>query len=99
MKKRTLSPSVFLAIKIKRNIQYMYKQKCCEEKHVDLLLIGENERDTMFLSNILTLSCMIILYIVKENIFVVIVYKLVVQKKYLNVILKTALKLMVSKKL
>ena len=34
----------------------------------------------MFLSKILIFSCMIILYITKENIFVVIVYKLLVQK-------------------
>ena len=34
----------------------------------------------MFLSKILILSCMIILYIVEENIFVIIVYKLLVQK-------------------
>ena len=48
-----------------------------------LFLIGEKEkRDTMFLSKILIRSCMIIHYIVEENIFAVIVYKLVVQKKY-----------------
>ena len=38
-------------------------------------------------------SCIIILYIVENNIFAVIVYKLSVQKKYENVILKNALKL------
>ena len=38
-------------------------------------------------------------YIVKENISVVIVYKLLVQTKYLKVILKTALKLMANKEL
>ena len=37
--------------------------------------------------------------IVEEKIFAVIVYKLLVQKKYKNVILKTILKLMASKEL
>ena len=46
----------------------------------------------MFFSNVLALSCMIILYIVEENIFVVIVHKLLVQNKYQKFILKTALK-------
>ena len=40
---------------------------------------------------------MIIVYIVEGNIFVVIVYKLSVQKKNLNVTLKIALKIMVKK--
>ena len=40
---------------------------------------------------------MIIYYMVEENIFAVIVYKLVVQKKYQNVILMTDLKLMSKK--
>ena len=60
---------------------YVSKQ-CCEEKHVDLLLIGEGEKNTMFSSKILTLSCMIIHYIVKENIFVVIVYTFSLQKDF-----------------
>ena len=40
-------------------------KKCCEEKHVGLLLIGE--KNTMFLSKILILSCMIILYMVDKT--------------------------------
>ena len=28
-------------MKIRKNIQFIYQKKCCEEKHVDLLLIGE----------------------------------------------------------
>ena len=39
------------------------------------------KKDFMFLSKVLILSCMIILYIPEENIFVVIVYKSLVQKK------------------
>ena len=33
---------------------------CCEEKHVYLLLIGEKEKNTMFLSKISIDSCLII---------------------------------------
>ena len=40
----------------------------------------KKEWDTMFSSNILILSCMIILWIVKENICFVIVYKLLALK-------------------
>ena len=42
---------------------------------------------------------MIVHYIVDENIFVVIVYKLLEQQKIWNVILKIALKLMLHKRL
>ena len=51
-------------------------KKCCKEKHVDLLLIGEGEKSNMFLSMIFIDSCMIIYYIVEENIFVVVVVKI-----------------------
>ena len=40
---------------------------------------------------------MIMLYIVEKNIFAIIAYKLLVQKKYSNVILKTSIKLMANK--
>ena len=53
-----------------------------EEKYVDLLLIGEREKITMFLSMISIDLCMIIHYIVEENIFVVIVCMLSLQKKF-----------------
>ena len=48
-------------------------KKCCKEKHVDLLLIGEGEKSNMFLSMIFIDSCIIIYYIVEENIFVAVV--------------------------
>ena len=51
----------------------------------------------MFLSKILIHSCIITLDIIEINIFVVIVSKFLLQEKYQNVILKTALKLMLSK--
>ena len=45
----------------------IYVSKECEEKHVDLLLIGEGKKkNIMFLSNISKDSCMIIHYIVEE---------------------------------
>ena len=53
----------------------------------------------MFLSMVSIDSCMIIHYIVKGNIFVVIVYTSSLQKKYENAILKIALKLMGNKRL
>ena len=53
-----------------------------EEKYVDLLLIGEREKIIMFLSMISIDLCMIIHYIVEENIFVVIVCMLSLQKKF-----------------
>ena len=40
------------------------------------------EKETMFLSKILILSCMIILKIVEENIFIAIDFKLLEQNKY-----------------
>ena len=53
----------------------------------------------MFLSQILIHSFIIMLYIVEKTIFVVIVYKLSVQKKSQHVKSKTALKLMANKNL
>ena len=57
-------------------------KKCFEVKHIDLLLIVEKAKGTMFLSKILIHLCMIIHYTMEENIFVIIVYKLLVRKKY-----------------
>ena len=39
---------------------------------------------------------MIILYIMEENTFVMFVYKMLIQKKYKNVILRTALTFMAN---
>ena len=75
-------------------------EKCCEEKHVDLLLIGkEGKKDTVFLSKILILSCMIILSIVEESISLFVVYKLLLQKTFYKALVKTTLKLMANKRL
>ena len=53
----------------------------------------------MFLLQILIRASMSIHYILEKNIFAVIVYKLSVQKKYQNAILKAALELVVDKRL
>ena len=78
-KKNFISISVF-GYESKEKYSIYVSKQCCEEKHVDLLLIGEGKK-TMFLSTISTDSCMIIHYIAEENIFVVIVYMLSLQKK------------------
>ena len=80
-KTNSIGTSVFGYENKEKHPIYVSKQ-CCEEKHVDLLLIGEGEKNTMFLSKILIRSCMITHYIVEENIFVVIVYMLSLAKKF-----------------
>ena len=85
-------------MKIKKNIQSMHQKKWCEEKFVDLLLIGE-ERKTHVLLKDLIIFIYDHNYIMGKIIFVVLLYKLLVQKKYENVILKAALKLMANKEL
>ena len=73
----------------------IYVSKKCEEKLVDLLLIGEyGKRHHVLIKDFNTF-----MYNMEENIFVIIVYKLSAQKKYQSVILKTALKLTVNKAL
>ena len=66
---------------MKKNMLIYYQQK-------------KKEREVIFLSKILIRSNVIIHYILEENIFVVNVYKLLVQKKHLNFVSETALKLM-----
>ena len=70
-------------MKIKTHPQYVLKNT--SEDHTDpLLLEEEKDKKHYALLKILTRSCTIILYIVEENIFVVIAYKLSAQKKYLK---------------
>ena len=58
-------------------------KKYCEEKHVELILMGEGEKkNTMFFSMISIDPHIIIHYIAEENIFAVIVYMLSLQKKH-----------------
>ena len=62
-----------------------------------LITDRRRRKDTLFLSKILIHSCMIMLYIMEEKNFVVAGCKLLVPKKYVKVLLKTAVKLMVNK--
>ena len=68
-KKNRISISVF-GYENKENHPMYVSKKCCEENHVELLLIGEKEKNTMFYQKF---SCIIILNIVEENIFVIII--------------------------
>ena len=52
------------------------------KKHLDLLLIEKKSKIAMLLLKILINLFMVIYYIVEKSIFVVIVYKLLEQKKY-----------------
>ena len=72
---------------------------CCKEKHFDLLLIGKEGKILYVL--IKDFNTFMYDYTLHhgKNIFVVIVYKLLVKEKYQNVILKTALNLMPNKEL
>ena len=39
-------------MKIRKNIQFVYQKKCCEEKHVDLILIRkEGKRDYVLIKD------------------------------------------------
>ena len=79
--KNSIGISVFGYENKEKHPIFVSKQ-CCEEKHADLLLKREGEKSTMFLSKALVHSGMIIHYIVEENIFVVIIYTLSLQKKF-----------------
>ena len=56
-----------MVIKIKKNIQSTYQKNVSKKKHVDLLLIGEREKNTMFLSMISVDSYTIINYIERKH--------------------------------
>ena len=56
-----------MVIKIKKNIQSTYQKNVSKKKHVDLLLIGEREKNTMFLSMISIDSYTIIHYIERKH--------------------------------
>ena len=74
------STLTFFVMKIRKNSQYTY-QKSVKERII-YYQDEKKERDTIFLPNILVRSCVIIYYIVEENVFAVFVDKLLVQKKY-----------------
>ena len=97
-KKNFISISAFGDENKEKHPIYVSK-KWCEEKFVDLLLIGEERKTHYVLLKDLITFIYDHNYIMGKIIFVVLLYKLLVQKKYENVILKTALKLMANKEL
>ena len=79
LKKIILTALVFWIWK-QRKISNLCVKKFFEEKHVDVLLTGEESKSNLL--KILIQLCMIIQHAVEDNIFVVIVYTLLVEKKY-----------------
>ena len=67
-------------------------KKCGEEKHVDLLLIRYKREKHFLLNKDLNTFMYNRTLHRRKNIFVVIVYKILLHKIYKNVVLKTALK-------
>ena len=67
-KKNSKDISVF-GYENKEKYPVYVSKKCFEEKHVDLLLIGEGEKNTMSLSMISKDSCLIIHYIAEKKHF------------------------------
>ena len=57
-KKNSIGISVFGYEKEKEKYSIYVSKKCCKEKHVDLLLRGEREKNTTFWSIISIDSCM-----------------------------------------
>ena len=57
-------------------------KKCYKEKQVDVLLVGKKGKRHYVFSKMLILPCMIIFYSVKENIFAILFYKLLLLKIY-----------------
>ena len=69
-------------MKIRKKHPIYVSKKCCEEKHVDLLLIEEKgKRHYVLINDFNTFMYNHTLHHRKKN-FVVMVYKLLVQNKY-----------------
>ena len=82
MKKRTPLELVFLVHEDKEKHPIYVSKKCCGEENIDLLLIRkEGKRHYVLIKDFNTFMYDHTL-IMEENIFVVVVYKLLVQKKY-----------------
>ena len=69
----------------------MYQQNAIKINILIYYWLDKKTKGTIFLSKILIYSCIIMHYIVEENIFVAIAYKLLEQTKKWNVILNIAL--------
>ena len=77
-KKNCIGISVFGYENKEKHPIYVSK-KCCEDKHVDILLIGEGEKEHYVLIEDFNTFMQ---YIVEENIFIIIIYMLLLQKKF-----------------
>ena len=81
-KKNSMDISVF-DYEIKEKHPIYVSKRWYEEKHVDLLLIGkESKRSYVLIKEFNASKYDYTLHCKKKNIFAVIVYKLLVQKKY-----------------
>ena len=74
-------------------------KKCWEEKHANLISIEDKLKKHYVLIKDFNKFMYNHTLHRRKNIFVVIVHKILVQKKYWHVILRTALKLMANKRL
>ena len=99
MQTRFLSPLVVLVMKTSQNIQYMCQKTVLKKNILIYCCFKKKTEGTMLLLKSLIHSYMIIHYTVEENIFNIIVYKVLAQRKCENVISMIGLKLMVNKKL
>ena len=59
----------------------MYQKKCCEDKHVDLVSIGDREKKPYVLIKDFNTFMYDHNYIMKENIFILTICKLLEQQK------------------
>ena len=85
----------FLVMKTKKNIQSMF-QKILSKGMLNFYWWEKKAKENMLLSKILRHLCIIIHYIVGENASVVIVYKLLVQKKIVKDCFKINVKPMIK---
>ena len=53
-------------LKTKKNIESMDQKKCCQEKHVDFLLIDKKGNKHVLLSEVSIHLCIIILYTIEK---------------------------------
>ena len=94
-KRNSIGIKIFV-YKNKKKYSIHVSIKCCEDKNIDLLMIGEVEKKHhILIKGFNTFTYDYILY--RGRIFVVIVSKYMEHQMYWNVILKIDLKLMVNK--
>ena len=99
LKKRILLTLVFLVMRTNKNTQSTY-QKTLLRKTCWFIINRRKRKETLCFYQRFQYFHVLSYFtpLKKKNIFVVIVYKLLVHKKYYNAILKTPLKLMINKK-